>query len=111
MLETFNNAAEVMRNELYVNEYALTTFNYRTIALDKDQTGNPKASNERSDPRTHVLANQEVEYLLYGFSSCPANISSAYAEMFSLRLAIRTLEALLDPKKNCLILAHHYWYF
>jgi hypothetical protein len=102
MLEAFNNAAEVMRNELYVNEYALTKFNYRTLALETDQTGNPKVTNERVDPRSHALANQEVEYLLYGFSSCPANISSAYAEMFSLRLAIRTIEALLDPKKELL---------
>lgn len=102
MLEAFNHAAEVMRNELYVNEYALTKFNYRTIALETDQTGNPKVSNERVDPRSHVLANQEVEYLLYGFSSCSANMSSAYAEMFSFRLAIRTVEALLDPKKELL---------
>ncbi|MDU0200225.1 TadE/TadG family type IV pilus assembly protein [Paenibacillus sp. MAH-36] len=102
MLAAFNNAAEVMRNELYVNEYALTKFNYRTIALEKDQTGNPKTSSERADPRTHALANQEVEYVLYGFSSCSANISSAYAEMFSFRLAIRTVEALLDPKKELL---------
>ncbi|MBA2940070.1 hypothetical protein HZF08_17290 [Paenibacillus sp. CGMCC 1.16610] len=102
MLAAFNNAAEVMRNELYVNEYALTKFNYRTIGLEKDQTGSPKVLSDRADPRKHVLANQEVEYLLYGFSSCSANISSAYAEMFSFRLAIRTVEALLDPKKELL---------
>lgn len=102
MLEAFNNAAKVMRNELYVNEYALTKFNYRTLPLETDQTGNPKVSDEQADPRSHALANQEVEYLLYGFSSCPANISSAYAEMFSFRLAIRTVEALLDPKKELL---------
>ncbi|BFT71657.1 TadE/TadG family type IV pilus assembly protein [Paenibacillus sp. P36] len=102
MLAAFNNAAEVMRNELYVNEYALTKFNYRTIGLEKDQTGSPKVLSNRADPRKHSLANQEVEYLLYGFSSCSANISSAYAEMFSFRLAIRTVEALLDPKKELL---------
>ncbi|NOU99014.1 TadE/TadG family type IV pilus assembly protein [Paenibacillus planticolens] len=102
MLEVFNNAAESMRNELYVNEFALTKFNYRTLGLEMDQAGKAKASNERIDPSTHALANQEVEYLLYGFSSCAANISTAYAEMFAFRLAIRILEALLDPKKELL---------
>ncbi|NOU85937.1 hypothetical protein GC102_09135 [Paenibacillus sp. LMG 31460] len=102
MLEAFNNAAESMRNELYVNEFALTKFNYRTYGLEKDPAGQPKLSNELVDPGKHKLANQEVEYLLYGFSSCVANISSAYAEMFAFRMAIRTVEALLDPKKELL---------
>lgn len=102
MLEAFNNAAESMRNELYVNEFALTKFNYRTYGLEKDPAGQPKLSNELVNPGSHKLANQEVEYLLYGFSSCGANISSAYAEMFAFRMAIRTVEALLDPKKELL---------
>ncbi|WP_261300959.1 hypothetical protein [Paenibacillus andongensis] len=102
MLEAFNNAAESMRNELYVNEFALTKFSYRTYGLEKDPAGQPKLSNELVDPGKHKLANQEVEYLLYGFSSCMANISSAYAEMFAFRMAIRTVEALLDPKKELL---------
>ncbi|SDN82105.1 hypothetical protein SAMN04487897_10537 [Paenibacillus sp. yr247] len=102
MLEAFNDAAESMRNELYVNEFALTKFNYRTLGLEKDLEGRPKVSNELVDPGSHALANQEVEYLLYGFSSCGANISSAYAEMFAFRMAIRTLEALLDAKKELL---------
>ncbi|NQX63273.1 hypothetical protein [Paenibacillus qinlingensis] len=102
MLGVINSAAEVLRDELYVNEYALTKFNFRTYGLEKDPSGNPKLSNELADPGTHALVNQEVEYLLYGFSTCAANMSSAYAEMFSLRLAIRTVEALLDPKKELL---------
>ncbi|NEW06492.1 hypothetical protein GK047_10765 [Paenibacillus sp. SYP-B3998] len=102
MLDAFNQATTSLRNELYVNEFALTKFNYRTYGLEKDPAGKPKKSNELVDPGSHALANQEVEYLLYGFSSCLANISSAYAEMFAFRLAIRTVEALLDPKKELL---------
>lgn len=102
MLEAFNSAAESMRDELYVNEFALTKFNYRTYGLEKDLAGQPKTSHELVNPGSHMLANQEVEYLLYGFSSCVANMSSAYAEMFAFRMAIRTLEALLDPKKEML---------
>ncbi|MBD0379385.1 TadE/TadG family type IV pilus assembly protein [Paenibacillus sedimenti] len=102
MLDAFNQAAASLRNELYVNEFALTKFNYRTYGLEKDPSGQLKTSNELVDPSSHALANQEVEYLLYGFSSCAANITSAYAEMFSFRMAIRTVEALLDPKKELL---------
>jgi hypothetical protein len=102
ILGAINSAAETLRDELYVNEFAITKFNYRTYGLEKELNGEPKRSRELDDPGKHVLANQEVEYLIYGFSSCAANMSSAYAEMFSLRLAIRTVEALLDPKKELL---------
>ncbi|TXK85409.1 hypothetical protein [Paenibacillus sp. N3.4] len=102
MLEAFNQAATSLRNEVYVNEFALSKFNYRTYGMEKDASGQSRKSNELIDPGNHMLLNQEVEYLLYGFSSCGANMSSAYAEMFSFRMAIRTLEALLDPKKELL---------
>ncbi|MDR6549695.1 hypothetical protein [Paenibacillus qinlingensis] len=102
ILGVITQASEMLRDELYVNEYALTKFNYRTYGLEKDRSGQAKLSNELVDPGSHQLANQEAEYLLYGFSSCAANISSAYAEMFSLRLAIRTVENLLDPEKELL---------
>ncbi|MCC2684925.1 MAG: hypothetical protein K0R75_1824, partial [Paenibacillaceae bacterium] len=50
----------------------------------------------------HVLPNQEAEYILYGFGSCEANYTAAYAEMFSLRLAIRTTEQLMNPENEIL---------
>lgn len=102
ILGVINDAAASLRDELYVNEYALTKFNNRTYGLELTPSGEPKVSNELVDPGTHALSKQEVEYLIYGFSSCAANISSAYAEMFALRLAIRTVEGLLDPQKELL---------
>ncbi|MFC5453067.1 hypothetical protein [Paenibacillus aestuarii] len=102
MLSMFTQAAATLRDELYVNEFALTKFNYRTYGLEQDASGNPKVAHEIVDVGSHMLTNQEVEYLIYGFSSCAANMSSAYAEMFSFRLAIRTLEALMDPEKELL---------
>ncbi|MGG1520220.1 hypothetical protein ABE504_32925 [Paenibacillus oryzisoli] len=102
LLEAFNQAAAVVRDELYLNEYGLTKFNYRTYGLEKDRSGDVKKANALTDPAAHALAAQEAEYLLYGFSSCTANMASAYGEMFAFRAAIRTLEALLDPKKELL---------
>lgn len=88
-------AIEQVRDEIYVNEYALSTFNYRTIEYDQLKTPKPML---RSEPMGHYLHKQEVEYILYGSSSCKVNLSAAYAEMFVFRMAIRTVEALLEPK-------------
>ncbi|MFS1512613.1 hypothetical protein VQL36_09270 [Chengkuizengella sp. SCS-71B] len=81
-----------VRDEVYMNEFALTKFNYRTL----------EDSNELSAPQHHTLFNQEVEYILYGFNHCELNQSSAFSEVFLLRLAIRTMEALSDPEQSIL---------
>lgn len=81
-----------LRDELFINEYALDKFNYRTHGK-----GNTGQSISRSKPEEHPLAGQEAEYLLYGFNSCDANLGAAYGEMFLLFFGIRTTEALLNP--------------
>lgn len=40
---------------------------------------------------------QELEYILYGFGNPAGNLAAAYGEIFAMRLAIRTMEALVDP--------------
>ncbi|WP_166241733.1 hypothetical protein [Paenibacillus turpanensis] len=82
-LSTVSSAAELLRNDMYLNEFALTTFNHRL----------------RADEYNHVLEKQEAEYILYGLPGCEANISAAYAEMFAVRTALRTAEALLQPAR------------
>ncbi|MEO3944582.1 hypothetical protein [Gorillibacterium sp. CAU 1737] len=76
------------RGELYLNEFALQHFSNRTSAL--------------ADYADRSLAGQEAEYILYGFDSQLGNYSAAYGEMFTLLFAIRTVEALLDPKTEVL---------
>src|SRR5690606_40275978 len=41
----------------------------------------------------------EVEYVLYGFDSCAANRAAAVGELFAVRFAVRTAEALADVRK------------
>lgn len=41
---------------------------------------------------------QELEYILYGFGNPGGNLAAAYGEIFAMRLAIRTMEALVDPE-------------
>lgn len=79
-----------IQDRVYVNEYVLSKFNYRTL----------DTSSELSKPSEHLLYNQEAEYILYGLGSCVKNHGAAYAEMFGLRLAIRTMEALSDPDRS-----------
>lgn len=101
-IKRFNQMLTSFRTELYTNEFALTKFNYRTYGLTKEAADGNQKSAERSDPGSHVLVNQEAEYILYGLDSCMANISAAYGEMFVMLLAVRTTEALADPKKQVL---------
>ncbi|WP_409346951.1 hypothetical protein [Paenibacillus sp. MBLB4367] len=101
-IKRFTDVLTGFRSELYMTEFALTKFNYRTFGMEKAANGKPKPSSERSAPATHVLANQEAEYILYGFDSCAANVSAAYGEMYVMLLAVRTTEALADPKKQLL---------
>lgn len=95
-LEEMMEGLEQIRNELFVNEYALIQFNYGTFEKDMQ---NGKLVKSMSEPGQHKLLGQEVEYILYGLSSCVANRSAAYTELFMIRLAVRTAEALTDPKK------------
>ncbi|MNI37287.1 hypothetical protein D3C73_913730 [compost metagenome] len=102
MLEAFTQVVEGVRDEVFINEFALMKFNYRTLGIEKDAAGQLKKNHELINPSQNKLAGQEVEYLLYGFSSCKANLTSAYGEMFAFRMAIRTIEAWMDPKKGLL---------
>ena len=80
-----------LRNTAYLNEYALTYFNYRTLGLQDNKAV------ISSHPEQHALAGQEVEYILYGKRSCLANRSAAYMEMYMIRFTIRTMESLAEP--------------
>ncbi len=95
IISQFSGLLTGLRDELFINEYALDKFNYRTWGVGEaaQQQGAPA----RSNPGGHPLVRQEAEYLLYGFNSCDLNLSAAYGEMFLLFFGIRTAEALMDP--------------
>ncbi|SEG04894.1 hypothetical protein [Paenibacillus sp. UNC499MF] len=102
LLERLGQTGEAIRNELFVNEYALSQFNYRTYGREMDGAGQIKPLHALSEPSGHKLPGQEVEYLLYGFNSCAKNMSSAYGEMFAFRFAVHMVEELMDPKNELL---------
>jgi hypothetical protein len=102
LITSFESLLTDVRDEFYIDEYAISKFNYRTLGMEKDISGKIKQSKEASLPDSHPLVNQEVEYLLYGANSCLGNYSLAYGEMFAFRLAIGTAEALLEPQIQAL---------
>lgn len=104
LLSALGDMLGEIRDEFFVDEFALSKFNYRTFGLEKDANGQLKTPLTLSDPAGHALGQQEVEYILYGASSCAANQSFAFSEMFAVRLAVGITEAFLEPRNEALAL-------
>ncbi|MFC9707128.1 hypothetical protein ACFTRD_03105 [Paenibacillus sp. NPDC056933] len=81
-------------DELFQNEYALAYFN----SMDFGQLFNWTEGSGNAG-EVFKLENQELEYIVYGFHNPSGNIASAYAEIFGMRLAIRTAEGLMENSK------------
>ncbi|WP_347382238.1 hypothetical protein [Paenibacillus pabuli] len=81
-------------DELFQNEYALAYFNSMDFGQLLDWTEGGGDSSE-----VFKLENQELEYIIYGFHNPSGNIAAAYAEIFGMRLAIRTAEGLIENSK------------
>jgi len=80
-LRNLSELTKTVRDQLYLNEFALERFNRRTSAFDAKQ----------------ILQNQETEYILYGMSSCQENLVLAYGETFLFRAIVGAVQALSDP--------------
>nr|WP_145403384.1 hypothetical protein [Paenibacillus xylanexedens] len=81
-------------DELFQNEYALAYFN----SMDFGQLFSwTEGDGDGGD--MFKLENQELEYIIYGFHNSSGNIAAAYAEIFGMRLAIRTAEGLAENSK------------
>jgi len=90
LLRDLSGMLAAIRDEALVNEYVMLYFGNRTTGLD----GQPLMKGVNRHP-----LKQEAEYVLYGLGSCAANQAAAQAELFAVRFAIRTAEALVDVRK------------
>lgn len=83
------------RDHFYYGEYAANRFSYfepqqlRMLLTSGDAEGVAQAAS---------FHNQEMEYVLYGFHEPMGNVIAAYGELFSARLAIRTMEGLIESR-------------
>ncbi|REK75672.1 hypothetical protein [Paenibacillus paeoniae] len=83
------------RDYFYYGEYAANRFSYFA-----PQQLRKLLENGDTDELTQMASfgNQELEYVLYGFHDPMGNLAAAYGELFSVRLAIRTMEGLVASR-------------
>ncbi|WP_028612161.1 TadE/TadG family type IV pilus assembly protein [Paenibacillus harenae] len=86
---------ERTRDTVYFGEYAV--HRYSSFAPQ-----NLRALFAGGDPSelAHAVSlnNQEAEYVIYGFHDPIGNIAAAYGELFATRLAVRTMEGLIESR-------------
>ncbi|WNS41033.1 hypothetical protein [Paenibacillus sp. MMS20-IR301] len=85
------------RDRLYQTEYSamyFTHFDLSRLFAPADNGTAPgilELAGEQLGPQA-----QELEYILYGFYNPAGNVAAAYGEIFALRLAVRTMEGLIE---------------
>ncbi|MDI4647247.1 hypothetical protein [Cohnella hashimotonis] len=90
-LDALGDGVTGMRDAMYFAEYSYARFS----------TAEPSAVRslleDGGDGEGLLMPGvQENEYVLYGLRNPSANIAAAYGELFALRLAIRTMEGLIE---------------
>jgi hypothetical protein len=91
------DALDGVRDELYLNEYAVHRFtsfqpqNLGAVASGGTPSGEALA-------QAISLHNQEVEYMVYGMHDPASNLAAAFGEIFAVRVAIRTMEGLIEKR-------------
>ena len=87
---------DVLGDELFQNEYAMHYFS----SVDLSMLSGSKTNTSTLEPESFFLPeSQELEYIIYGFHNPYGNITAAYGEVFTIRLAIRTMEGLVESSK------------
>ncbi|WIV20170.1 hypothetical protein QPK24_05550 [Paenibacillus polygoni] len=87
---------DVLSDELFQNEYAMHYFS----SVDFSMLSGSKTNTSTLEPESFFLPeSQELEYIIYGFHNPYGNITAAYGEVFTIRLAIRTMEGLVESSK------------
>lgn len=84
------------RDELYINEYAVLRFVPFDPRKLRGIVGESAGSSGTEAAHAMTVNNQETEYIVYGMQDPASNLSAAFGEVFALRLAIRTMEGLIQ---------------
>lgn len=97
-----------MSDNCFQTEYIVSYFNYLDVStLDELMEESENGGRDKIDILADAFAadKQEVEYILYGFHNPAGNIAAAYGEIFTMRLAIRTMEGFIKngAKGNTLL--------
>ena len=104
LFEGLSNLLMTMRNELYVNEYAVQRFNSFKPNFGPILASPKPDMDKIAAEFTKMMSvkGSELEYIVYGLDTPGGNISAAYGELFLFRLALRTLEGFMDKTVRAL---------
>lgn len=91
-----SSVLEGARDRLYQTEYSAMYFRHFDLsALTPLASGSAEGFGEQLGEQLDPQA-QELEYILYGFYNPAGNVAAAYGEIFALRLAVRTMEGMIE---------------
>lgn len=93
LFQGLGNLLRSGRDRLYFNEYILTRFSHHTFPTEGEDA--------------KKFENNQVEYIIYGYSSFGANHMAAMSEIFALRFAINLVEALKTPRTK--VFGPYFW--
>ncbi|MFC3799665.1 hypothetical protein [Cohnella sp. GCM10012308] len=88
-LDALGDGVTGMRDTVYFAEYSYARFSMA-------EPSEVRAMLDGSGESLLMPSDQENEYVLYGLRNPSGNIAAAYGELFALRLAIRTMEGLIE---------------
>lgn len=87
---------EGARDRLYQTEYSAMYFRHFDLsALASVVSGSGEGAGVQLGEQLKPQA-QELEYILYGFNNPAGNVAAAYGEIFAIRLAVRTMEGMIE---------------
>lgn len=90
LMNALGEALGKTRNSLFLSEYAVNRLSHFPASEAKRMLEGKEV--------TLSPDKQEAEFMLYGFSNPTGNIAAAYGELFAVRLAIRTMEGLIENR-------------
>lgn len=87
---------EGARERMYQTEYSAMYFRHFDLsALASVVSGSGEGAGGQLGEQLQPQA-QELEYILYGFNNPAGNVAAAYGEIFAIRLAVRTMEGMIE---------------
>lgn len=105
LIDILEKGLETVRDEIFVDEYALGTFNNYLSTKDiKVKDGNSISQidlrlRNRSDRKPYMYFENEIEYILEGSGNEKSNVSSVQRKILLIRFTLNTLHIYLDPVK------------
>jgi len=91
----FSGLLQGMTDNCFQTEYIASYYRFFDVSSLKGLLEKGGAGKEGVISASFAADRQEVEYILYGFHNPAGNLAAAYGEIFTLRLAIRTMEGLV----------------